>query len=93
MTVLFGITCKTVDPRTCRTVYGEKGKGTEPETAGVEDPVASIRFVDVGCARAATVGEERRRSGDGDAVQWRRDDGDDGGGFPSLAAHPLLDRN
>ena len=59
----------------------------------MEDPVASIRFVDVGYARAATVGEERRRSGDGDAVQWRRDDGDDGGGFQSLAARPLRDRN
>jgi len=37
---------------------GEKEKGTEPETAGVEDPVASIRFVDADCARAATFGEE-----------------------------------
>ena len=37
---------------------GEKGKGTEPETAGVEDLVASIRFVDAVCTRAAMVGED-----------------------------------
>jgi hypothetical protein len=43
-------------------------------------------FVDGGSTRAATVGEERRRSGDGDAVQWRRRSQ---WSFPSLAARPL----
>ena len=52
----------------------------------MEDPVASIRFVDVVCARAAMVGEESVKSGD--AVGCSEADGDDGGVFPSLAAHP-----
>ena len=43
-------------------------------------------FVDGGITRAVAVGEERRRSGDGDAVQWRRRSR---WSFPSLAARPL----
>ena len=44
--------------------------------------VMSVTF----CARAAMVGEG--------ATQWRcsKADSDDGGGFSSLAAHPLRDR-
>ena len=48
--------------------------------------MASIRFASVGCAQAATVGEESVKSGDG--VMCSEADGDDGGVFPSLAAHP-----
>ena len=50
------------------------------------DPEASIGFAVIGCARAATVGEESVKSGDG--VMCSEADGDDGGVFPSLAAHP-----
>ena len=60
--------------------------GFEPETAGVEDPVASIRFAGVGCARTATVGEESVKSGN--VVGCSEADGVDGGVFSSLAAHP-----
>ena len=45
--------------------------------------MASIRFAGVGCARAATVGEESVKSGDGVMCSEA-----DGGIFPSLAAHP-----
>ena len=48
--------------------------------------MASTRFTGVGCAWAATVGEESVKSGDG--VMCSEADGDDGGVFPSLAAHP-----
>ena len=48
--------------------------------------MASIRFASVGYARVATVGEESVKSGDG--VMCSEADGDDGGVFPSLAAHP-----
>ena len=50
------------------------------------DPEASIGFAGVVCARAATVEEESVKSGD--AVGCSEADGDDGGVFPSLAAHP-----
>ena len=48
--------------------------------------MASIRFIDAVCARAAMVEEESVKSGD--AVGCSEADGDDGGVFPSLAAHP-----
>ena len=48
--------------------------------------MASIGFAGVGCARTATVGEESVKSDD--AVRCSEADGDDGGIFPSLAAHP-----
>ena len=48
--------------------------------------MASIRFIDAVCARAAMVGEESMKSGD--AVGCSEADGDDGGIFPSLAARP-----
>ena len=50
------------------------------------DPEASIGFAGAVCAWAAMVGEESVKSGD--AVGCSEADGDDGGVFPSLAAHP-----
>ena len=50
------------------------------------DPEASIGFASVVYARAAMVGEESVKSGDG--VRCSEADGDNGGVFPSLAARP-----
>ena len=54
--------------------------------------MASIRFVDAVCARAAMVGEDVGVVAVVRAGWCGEADGDDGGGFPSLAAHPLRDR-
>ena len=43
-----------------------KGEGTEPDTTEGEDLEAAIGFVDVVCARVATVGE------DGSEMRCRR---------------------
>jgi hypothetical protein len=53
------------------------------------EPVAAISFVGGDCARAAMVdGEEGVTAVQ--ALWWcRGGGGEDGGGFPSLAAHPL----
>ena len=51
--------------------------------------MGSIRFAGVGYTRAATVGED---GGAGGAVECSEADGDDGGVFLSLAAHPLRHR-
>ena len=55
----------------------------------MEDPVASIRFIDAVCARAAMVGEDVGVVAVVGAGRRGEADGDDGGGFPSLAAHPV----
>ena len=77
-------------PRTSSSTTREKQRGVVeilgPDTEEGVDPEASIRFAGVGCARAAMVGEESVKSGD--AVRCSEADGDDGGVFPSLAAHP-----